>query len=90
MDPEFNQHLRPTDEEVLQKKLEDEKMSFMRFMGNMEKYQTLRNEYEKSKPKPKPAPVPQRKAPPPKPKPVKATPILKPKAEPHPYDDYFG
>lgn len=82
---EFNKRVTKSQEEI---NLE----SFSHFMGNMEKYSKLREEYENNKPKPKP--------PPPAPKPVAKTApqakpvpfipaILRPPVT-HIYDDYFG
>ncbi len=63
---DFKQRLKvPSEEEVAQKKMKDDEMSFMNFMSNMEKYQKIRYDYE-SKKQPKPQPPKQK----PTPKPV--------------------
>jgi hypothetical protein len=69
-------------EEKRQNAVQDDKMSFMNFMGNMEKYLIMRDEYDKKKPKPKAQP---KKVEQPIPKIVSAPP--KPKTG---FEDYFG
>ncbi len=89
----------PTHKEKIaeQKRMEEEheKMSFINFMGNMEKYLILKDDYDREKrntqnnktynnaPKPKPTPKPQQKPV------VKPAPIQPPKP-PNPFDSYFG
>ena len=79
----------PSHKENLEKqkktKEEQEKLSFMNFMGNMEKYMILKDDYEKKKNvSRKPQPKPQQKIKQPIPVP------LKPPEPVNPYSNYFG
>lgn len=93
IDLQFQEKIKENEEERIRKEKEEEEKYFMRFMGHMEKFQSLVHQHNQEKAeKRRKAEAAKPKPPPPKPKPVVKQVISKPKPAIayDPGDDWFG